>query len=342
MEILKSFFGRRGDGAWQIESIRGIPLNAAGETDANFYEVENDIFLADLPHGGTIRSLMGQSIVPIVANVTGQNSFRCLGTGFFISCTGLLITAAHVITDPIDRKYGDVSELNDLTFHARHLKLGVMVPTNPVFQVPGFQFFEIEWAKFLAERRISPLPIHGVDLKLASDIAICKVAPIAGGAPHQPLAIVQSGLIGTGMAVGKIATAVGYAGMNDVTLSQVADGVVSGDFKFDLHVSKGQILERFPDNLETQSVPTPGPCFAASAKFPPGMSGSPIFDDERIYVHGVVSKGWEDENGLKEFGFGSMLAPSMGLAIEPMEGKSLIELLAADGEGMPKLSIPDA
>lgn len=342
MEILKLFFGRRGDGAWQIESMKGIPLNAVGESDANYYAVENDIFLADLPHGGTVRSLVGQSIVPIVANVTGQNSFRCLGTGFFISCTGLLITAAHVITDPIDRKYGDVSELNDLTFHARNLKLGVMVPTNPLFQVPGFQFFEIEWAIFLAERRHSPLPIHGVDLKLASDIAICKVAPIAGEAPHQPLAIVQSGLIGTGMAVGKTATAVGYAGMNDVTLFQVADGVVSGNFKFDLHVSKGQILERFPDNFETRSVPTPGACFSASAKFAPGMSGSPIFDDERIYVHGVVSKGWEDENGLMEFGFGSMLAPSMGLAIEPLEGKSLIELLAADGEGMPKLSIPDA
>jgi hypothetical protein len=342
MEILKPFFGRRSDGAWRIESMRGIPLKAAGETDANFYSVDNNIFLADLPHVGTIKSLMGQSIVPIVAKVIGENSFRCLGTGFFISCTGLLITAAHVITDPIDRKYGDVTKFNDLTYHARRLNLGVMVPTNPLFQVPGFRFFVIEWASFLAEHSNNPLPFQGVDLKLASDIAICKVAPIEGGAPHQPLAIVQSGLIGTGMAVGKTATAVGYSGMNDVTLSQVADGVVSGDFEFHLHVSKGEILERYPDNMETKSTSTPGPCFSASAKYAPGMSGSPIFDDERIYVHGVVSKGWEDEDGLMEFGSGSMLAPSMGLAIEQLEGKSLIELLAAGGEGMPKLSIPDS
>jgi len=188
-----------------------------------------------------------------------------------------------------------------------------------------FGFFEIEWTIFLAEHRDHPLPIQGLDLKLTSDIAICKVAPIVGGAPHQPLAIVQSGLIRIGMAVGKTATAVGYAGMNDITLTQVADGLVSGDFKFDLHVSKGQILERFPDNLETRSVPTPGPCFSVSAKFSPGMSSSPIFDDERIYVHGVVSKGWEDENGLMDFGYGSMLAPSLGLAIKRLEGKSLTE-----------------
>ncbi len=46
-----------------------------------------------------------------------------------------------MITDPIDRKYGDVSELDDLTLHARRLKLGVMVPTNPIFEVSGFRFF---------------------------------------------------------------------------------------------------------------------------------------------------------------------------------------------------------
>ena len=72
------------------------------------------------------------------------------------------------------------------------------------------------------------------------------------------------------------------------------------------------------------------------------MSGSPIFDDERIYVHGVVSKGWEDENGQTEFGFGSMLAPSMGLAIESLQGKSLSKLLATGAEGIPKAVIAGA
>lgn len=72
------------------------------------------------------------------------------------------------------------------------------------------------------------------------------------------------------------------------------------------------------------------------------MSGSPIFDDERIYVHGVVSRGWEGEDGLKDFGFGSMLAPSMDLPIKLMKGKNLIELLDSSEEGMPTLSVPRA
>ena len=72
------------------------------------------------------------------------------------------------------------------------------------------------------------------------------------------------------------------------------------------------------------------------------MSGSPIFDDERIYVHGVVSKGWEDGNGLMHYGFGSMLAPSMHLPIQAMNGKSLLEVLASSEHGMPRLSMPGA
>ncbi len=39
MEILKLFFGRRDEGAWPIESMKGIPLNAVGEGDANYYAV---------------------------------------------------------------------------------------------------------------------------------------------------------------------------------------------------------------------------------------------------------------------------------------------------------------
>jgi hypothetical protein len=59
-----------------------------------------------------------------------------------------------------------------------------------------------------------------------------------------------------------------------------------------MHVSTGIILERFPDNLVKKQVPSPGPCFSASLRLPHGMSGAPIFDDEGVYAHGVVSTGW--------------------------------------------------
>ncbi len=72
------------------------------------------------------------------------------------------------------------------------------------------------------------------------------------------------------------------------------------------------------------------------------MSGSPIFDDERFYVHGVVSKGWEGENGPTNFGFGSMLAHSLALPIKPLNNKTLLDLQSSNDHGILKLSIPDA
>jgi len=71
------------------------------------------------------------------------------------------------------------------------------------------------------------------------------------------------------------------------------------------------------------------------------MSGSPIFDDERIYVHGVVSKGWENEDG-SELGFGSMLAYSLALPLKALGGRTLLELLKSSEHGITKISIPDA
>ena len=46
--------------------------------------------------------LLRQSIVPIVAWNDGDDEIRCIGTGFFISATGYLLTAARVLRDPID------------------------------------------------------------------------------------------------------------------------------------------------------------------------------------------------------------------------------------------------
>lgn len=320
--------------------MTGIPLKARDAQNEGFYSLDDDLVVAQPNFLGTRRFVLGQSIVPIVAHVQGEHVLRCLGTGFFVSCSGLLITAAHVIADPIERQYGGAREIDRLTWHAGDLKLGVVIPLNPLTQGEGYIFRDIEWGAFLGSQTDQPLPIAGVNLRLTSDTAICKVAPIADGVPHQPLAIVQSGLIGTGMTVGKTATAVGYGEMKDVELAQEADGLVSGDFSFGLHVSTGKILERFPNNAVERQVPTPGACFSAELLLPGGMSGSPIFDDEGIYVHGVVSKGWVDESGPARLGFGSMLSHSLHLPLRSLNNRSLFEMHKDDEHGFPKLSGP--
>jgi hypothetical protein len=289
---------------------------------------------------GTTQSFLGESVVPIVANVHGENSLRCVGTGFFVSCSGLLITAAHVITDPIERDYGGVIEHDDISWIMKKLNFGVLVPTNPIFQQRGFAFYPFEWGMFLAEKRPHPIPFHGMDLKLNSDIAICKVPARPDGRAHQPLTVVQAGIRGTSLVIGALVGAIGYPGMVDVDLVQTEHGGIVGQGNFVLHASTGQITEWLPDNLETRTVSTPGPCFSFDAKSPGGMSGGPIFDREGIYVHGVVSKGLEGPLGPERVSFGSMLAGSMALPIARMNGVSLLKLQSDGNEGMPILRGP--
>lgn len=125
--------------------------------------------------------------------------------------------------------------------------------------------------------------------------------------------------------------------MTDVDIEPGTDGRVAALPNFELHVSSGIVLERFPDNLLKRDVSTPGPCFSFGAKIPPGMSGAPIFDREGVYVHGVVSKGLEDASGYLNHGYGSMLAPSMALPISRLDGASLFELQKQHAHGIPVL-----
>ncbi|NJO34756.1 MAG: trypsin-like peptidase domain-containing protein [Rhodospirillales bacterium] len=342
MQFMVTLFGKPDNGVWAIQNLESIELQPA-DGDDRFFRVKDDLFLAQPNIIGTIRWVLGQSTVPMVAHIDGEPILRCLGTGFFVSCSGLLITAAHVVAEVLDKKYGAVKEVDDRTWYLGGMKLGVMVPINHV--MTGFKeyiFREVEWACFLADRTESPLPFKDMDLKLTSDIAICKVKPISENVPFQPLTIVQKGLKGIGMQVGKSVSIVGYGAMQNVELSQIKENVISGSFPFELHVSRGEIVERFPDNGINKQALSPGPCFSTSAKLPAGMSGSPIYDDERIYVHGVVSTGWQDETGLAGLGYGSMLSHSMQIPISPLDNKSLLDLMSTTEHGISKISVPDA
>lgn len=340
IELLKLQFVRSPAGTWSIDVMHSISLRPApGAEQSDFFVIDDHLVHRSLSFG-LATYFLRQSIVPIVAHVQGENVLRCLGTGFFVSCSGLLVTAAHVITAPIEERYGGMREVDGMTWSAEDLNLGVMIPVDPLAPEAAHIFRPIEWATFLARRAESPLPIAGVDLKLTSDTAICKVAPIGTDVPHQPLAMVQAGLAGVGMAVGKTAIAVGYGALQDVQLTAEAPNRFGGDFSFVLHAASGAIIEHFADNTTQRRVPTPGACFSASLRLPAGMSGSPIFDNEGVYVHGVVSRGWENEQGVEAFGFGSMLAESWHVPIKPLGGRTLATVHADEEHGFPKLSGP--
>ena len=267
--LLKTFFQRDPRGYWGIQAMQGIylrPRQDSGHDD--FFAIDDELLVIQPNIAGTTTGILGQSIVPIVAHSHGELEMRCLGTGFFVSCSGLLITAAHVITDPITRKDAYAKPIDDRNWQLENGSLGVMVRLPSLPPESRFIFRPIEWAVFRGQRTESPLPIAGVDLKLNSDVAVCKVTPILADAPFQPLAIVHRNLAGVGMGVGKRATAIGYGVMARIPLRNESGRLILEHLPFDMHVSSGLIRERFPDNWVKKDVPSPGPCFSAALRVP--------------------------------------------------------------------------
>jgi hypothetical protein len=335
VEVLKATFGLREPGAtWQIVTLDSLQAHPVVAQEFGLSRIKDGIHMAGKTSFGPISYYLGQSIVPIVALSNDMSWMKCIGTGFFVSCSGLLATAAHVIADPIDSDYAASREVSRSTWQSDAVILGVMVPTNPIMEASGYVFRHIEWATFLAEKAESPLPFLRSHLKLNADIAICKVQQPDTRVPYQPLALIQRGIRGFGAAVGKNATAIGYGEMKD-HIQLKADGrEVKCDLPFQLNISAGVVLEHFADNAISRASPSPGPCFSASLPLPPGMSGSPIFDHEGIYVHGVASMGLSDSGGPTDHGYGSMLVHAIQLPIPPLAGKSLLDIMRERSDGM--------
>ena len=94
---------------------------------------------------------MKQSILPVISWVEGENFIRCIGTAFVISCTGYLITACHVLLDPQDRKYGKVVRGGNAIRFMEGMRMGVLIPINPVLGYRGNLFFAFEQCWYWGE-----------------------------------------------------------------------------------------------------------------------------------------------------------------------------------------------
>jgi hypothetical protein len=164
--LLKTFFWRNPLGQWEIQAMQGIYLRPRQNSGCeDFFEIADELLVIQPNIIGTTTGILGQSIVPIVAHSHGELEMRCLGTGFFISCSGLLITAAHVITDPITSRNGFAKPVDDRNWQLEDGSLGVMVRLPSLPPESRYIFRPIEWAAFLGQRTESPLPIAGIDLK---------------------------------------------------------------------------------------------------------------------------------------------------------------------------------
>ena len=337
--ILKSIWIQDGAGKWVVHGMQGLDLKPREGYTNRYFKIEDELkLLTDRPGPlmsnlfasfGTTEFLVRQSIVPIVAWNEGDSQIKCIGTGFFISATGLLMTAAHVVRDPVDEKYADVTRIDKNSSRLSDaLNFGIMLPTNPAMRNAPFANIPInvrearyficpfEWTQHWGKDIESPLLGREPEFKLDLDIAICKVRQFPLVGPYQPLNIGLHNLN-----IGDRAVAIGYAEMKDIKIGT--------DEQPELVVSVGSVTAIYPYNIaDDKQNSTPGPNFEFSAKIPGRMSGSPILVGSGIITKGVVSRSWEGE----EFASGCLIAAAMNLPL--LDGKTLIKLQNEGSEGM--------
>ncbi|MDR6663496.1 hypothetical protein J2W51_006090 [Tardiphaga robiniae] len=343
--ILKSIWKKDKGQGWSVHGIKGIDLKPREGFEPDYFRIKDEmVMLTDRPDPvgsdffatfGLTEFIVRQSIVPIVAWNDGDRGMRCIGTGFFISASGLLMTAAHVVRDPIDDQYGKYSQLSENAFRFdQSLHMGVLLPANPamknappqVFNVPdelrSAEAFiaPIEWAEHWGREVVGPLFHMKPEYKLDLDIAVCKVRENQIGNSYQPLNIGQHHL-----KVGDRAVAIGYAEMKNIQFGELAE------YQPALVVSVGSVTNIYPDNITRKETTTPGPCFEFDAKIPGKMSGAPILVGSGIITKGVVSRSWQDEKRAS----GGLISPMMGLPLA--NGKNLLRLLQDGSEGMAQI-----
>jgi hypothetical protein len=338
--VLKTIWRRDDAGKWCVHGAHPIDLKPRKGDDANCFRLDNTFnIMTDRPGPifkdlfatfGSAEFLLRQSVVPVVAWNDGDAVMRCIGTGFFISASGLMLTAGHVMRDPVDEKYASLTLIEERAYQiGAGLHLGILLPVNPAMRNAPFDIPDelraartlicpIEWAQHWGHTVDTPLFDRDPDFKLDLDIAVCKVKENPLGGAYQPLNIGPHSLI-----VGDRAVAIGYARMENIPLR--SDQPVDPE----LMISVGRVTRIYPDNITEKLTPTPGPCFDFDAHIPGKMSGGPILVGSGILAKGVVSRSWQDE----KFATGCLIAPIMSIALAAVR-KSLLELMMTGNEGM--------
>ena len=340
ISVLKTIWKRDAAGTWSVHDVQTLKLKPRKGESANYFKIATDFDLLTQHPGaifdnlfatfGSTEFLVQQSVVPVVAWNEGDAEMRCIGTGFFISASGLLITAAHVLRDPIDEGYSSQTPIAKATYRLGDaLHFGIMLPVNPAMRNAPFAIqpelrnaksiiCPFEWAEYWGKAVESPLFHEKPKFQYDIDIAICKVRENPIGGSYQPLNIGRHSL-----AIGDRAVAVGYAEMKNIPMNSNR-----GECP-ELVVSVGNVKNIYANNLMDRQASTPGPCFDFDAKVPGKMSGGPILVGPGILAKGVVSRGWQDDN----YGSGCLIAPIMGLDLSTLK-KSISQLMTTGNEGI--------
>jgi hypothetical protein len=333
VSILKCLW-RRENGQWVIGDIKGLRLQAPDKSDQSFFPIDSQLeLLSSHPAGigiesyvGTTENILQQSVLPVVAWLEGEMQARCIGTAFVVSCTGYVLTAAHVALDPIERDYGPISKEGRRVTIGDRLNMGVLIPHNSLLRRPGATFYGFERCAYWGEWIVNPLFHKQDEFKYLTDVAICKIPEKPDGTAHQPLNLSLNAF-----KVMEKAFAIGYAEMDNIQFEVRKGELLIQNPKLRIYVSVGRVMNTFPQNHLRKDVPAPGPCFDFHALIPGKMSGAPIFGADGAIVRGLVSRSFSGE----KHAYGAMLGPAMHLNIG--DGLTLRSVMEAGRDGIAKV-----
>lgn len=340
--VMKSLWKRDEAGRWAIHAIKEMKLSGVDSGDQRYFLLSGELeMLTDRPGGfsdvmslvGNVDYLIQQSIVPVVAWIEGESQIRCVGTASIVSCSGYVLTAAHVILDPLEAGYGATSVAKQVKYRD-DLNFGVLVPYwtpwRGIYFRKAYRFFPFVQMRAWGNWIESPLFHEGDRWEHLTDVAVCKIQEMPGGQAHQPLNLSLNPF-----QIGEDAYALGYSEMPDIEIDPKTGSLMDDEFRLQTYVTTGNILNTFPQNHIERVVSTPGPCFDFDARVPGKMSGAPVFGGRGIVIRGVVSRSFSGE----EHAYGSMLGPVMDLPLFPpgMPQASLRSLLDGGTEGIAKI-----
>jgi hypothetical protein len=328
--ILKTIWSKQRDGRWGIQGIKSLTLTPKEGQESDYFSFNGELeLMTHTPSGlspqelfrsfGTTDFLLKQSIVPVVAWAHDESVMRAIGTGFFVSCTGYLMTACHVILDPEEQGYGRVRRDGNRLSLLDGLHMGVLVPLNPATGQRGVAFLPFENSWYWGDWKSSPLLHENDRFDILTDIAICKVPMWPEGEGHQPLTLSLKSFSRKERAI-----VLGYAEMPNIPLAMREGSISMSVPRDELFVATGDVIDIFSNNHISREVPTPGPCFDFAAKVPGKMSGAPIFGADGAVVRGVVSRSFSGERHA----YGAMIGPAVHL---PLGENSTIETLMRSG-----------
>lgn len=333
--ILKALWARE-NGSWAISGIKGLELKPKAGFEPDYFPIDSRIELLSegsfanlhqvMAAVGPTDFLLKQSIVPIVSWKMGDPAIRCIGTGTLISCSGYILTAAHVLMDPPEAGYGVTWEGNNFTIDD-DLNFGAFIPVAQPFGPQGILFLPFETTWVWGHWKESPLVHERARFEYLTDIALCKIAQMPNGIVHQPFNMSLNPF-----AIGEAAYSIGYAEMEDIPLTYENGKIRIAKHRAELFVSIGEVTDLFPQNHLQKAVTAPGPCFTFKARIPGGMSGAPVFGANGAVVRGVVSKSWSDDRDAT----GAMLRPAMSLPLDATGAtdRTLLSMMKGKVEGI--------